>query len=85
MKRDYIKADNCPLCNKEDAARMGSTSWGHKYLCCSNECGYKLKDILIKLYKSNKWKKLNIKLEKIQNKIMELEHKAIFKGEKNET
>jgi ribosomal protein L37AE/L43A len=33
------KVDDCPNCGKEEAARMGSTRWGHMVSCCSNECG----------------------------------------------
>jgi predicted nucleic acid-binding Zn ribbon protein len=40
-------AEDCPVCGEKDApdswrgARMGSTSWGHDYMCCSDECGRK--------------------------------------------
>ena len=27
------------MCGKPDAARMGSTEWGHDWICCSDECG----------------------------------------------
>lgn len=29
----------CPMCGKPDSARMGSTTWGHGEMCCSDECG----------------------------------------------
>ena len=32
-------APPCPQCGKDDAARMGSTEWGHGHYCCSKECG----------------------------------------------
>ena len=42
-KCEYV-APPCPMCGKEDAARMGSTSWGHDTACCSNECGMAYRD-----------------------------------------
>jgi hypothetical protein len=41
----YHFADDCPNCGEKDAlnawkgARMGSTAWGHDYMCCSEKCG----------------------------------------------
>ena len=46
MNKLYILADDCPNCGEKDephlwkGARMGSTSWGHSFLCCSDKCGY---------------------------------------------
>lgn len=37
------RADDCPVCGKEDAARMGSSRWGHNWQCCSDLCGRRLK------------------------------------------
>lgn len=41
----YYLAEDCPNCGQKDShgawkgARMGSTSWGHPYMCCSEKCG----------------------------------------------
>lgn len=41
----YYMADDCPNCGQQDkewewkGARMGSTTWGHDYMCCSETCG----------------------------------------------
>jgi len=43
--RQYYLASPCPNCGQQDSegawrgARMGSTSWGHSYMCCSEKCG----------------------------------------------
>ncbi len=43
--RRYWMAHNCPQCGAKDAedewggARMGSTSWNHDFMCCSEACG----------------------------------------------
>jgi Zn ribbon nucleic-acid-binding protein len=41
----YHLANDCPNCGQQDSvnawkgARMGSTRWGHGYMCCSEKCG----------------------------------------------
>ncbi len=41
----YWMAHDCPNCGAKDeydqwgGARMSSTSWGHDFSCCSDECG----------------------------------------------
>lgn len=40
------RAPPCPGCGKEDAARMGSSTWGHDLSCCGEECGLKVRDAL---------------------------------------
>lgn len=37
-------APPCPQCGKPDAARVGSTAWGHDHYCCSNACGFAFAD-----------------------------------------
>lgn len=37
-------AESCPYCGKENAARMGSTKWGHDHYCCSDKCGRAFRD-----------------------------------------
>jgi len=39
----YIRADDCPVCGKEDGARCGSTEWGHSVSVCSRKCGKRYK------------------------------------------
>jgi hypothetical protein len=39
-------AGPCPGCGATDAARMGSSSWEHGLMCCSNACGIKVRDAL---------------------------------------
>ena len=46
MKNEiYYKNDDCPNCGQKDemwankGASMGSTTWGHDFLCCSEHCG----------------------------------------------
>ena len=45
MERPYYLVEPCPNCGQEDepykykGARMGSTTWGHDYACCSEKCG----------------------------------------------
>jgi len=47
-------------------ARMGSTSWGHDYMCCSEACGV--------AFKSNP-KRLEMDREKIKIEIRNLQYK----------
>jgi hypothetical protein len=41
----YNFAEDCPNCGQKDSyesykgARMVSTEWGHRYMCCSDKCG----------------------------------------------
>lgn len=43
MYREYhFQPEDCPNCGKPNSAIMGSTSWGHDYLCCSEACGKRL-------------------------------------------
>ena len=50
MRKLYYWAADCPVCGEKDeeyqykGARMGSTAWGHDYLCCSDKCGFAFKD-----------------------------------------
>ncbi len=37
--RNKYPDEPCPMCGKPDAARQGSTAWGHGEMCCSPECG----------------------------------------------
>lgn len=45
MKNPYIMTHECPQCGDKDephawgGARMSSTTWGHEFSCCSDECG----------------------------------------------
>lgn len=36
----------CANCGKENGGFMRSTEWGHDYSCCSNTCGFRLKQKL---------------------------------------
>ena len=46
----YYLAEDCPQCGQKDeinkwrGARMGSSSWGHDFSCCSNKCGIAFRD-----------------------------------------
>jgi len=42
MFRQEIKNEDCPSCGKTEGAYMGSSSWGHSIVCCSDECGLKV-------------------------------------------
>jgi hypothetical protein len=45
LYRDYFNrriVEDCPNCGKPNSARIGSTSWGHDYMCCSEACGIRL-------------------------------------------
>jgi len=70
--RRYHLADDCPQCGQKDephmwkGARMGSTSWGHDYMCCSEACGV--------AFKSNP-KRLEMDREKIKIEIRNLQYK----------
>ena len=43
--RPYLMTHDCPHCGKKDeenewgGARLLSTTWGHDFKCCSEECG----------------------------------------------
>lgn len=45
MNEPYQFVDDCPMCGQKDeenlykGARVGSSDWGHSYLCCSEKCG----------------------------------------------
>ena len=64
-------AADCPQCGQKDephkwkGARMGSTSWGHDYMCCSDACGI--------AFKTNP-KRLEMDREKIKSKIAALQY-----------
>lgn len=51
--RQYLLAHDCPQCGAKDAqdawggARMTSSTWGHSFACCSDECGLKLAKTVI--------------------------------------
>ncbi|VVM98952.1 hypothetical protein PS655_03229 [Pseudomonas fluorescens] len=51
--RQYYLTHDCPHCGAKDAkdewggARMWSTSWGHGFSCCSEECGLALAKTVI--------------------------------------
>lgn len=70
--KHYWMADDCPHCGQKDevdkwkGARMGSTSWGHDYMCCSEACGV--------AFKSNP-KRLEMDREKIKSQIRNLQYR----------
>lgn len=69
--RIYYEADPCPNCGQEDdgqwgGARMGSSAWGHHYMCCSEKCGLEYAD---KLKRSKK----PAKIASLQERIARLE------------
>lgn len=70
--KQYEMAEDCPQCGQKDepykwkGARMGSTSWGHDYMCCSDACGI--------AFKTNP-KRLEMDREKIKFQIAALQYK----------
>lgn len=70
--KHYRMADDCPHCGQKDeqdkwkGARMGSTSWGHDYMCCSDGCGV--------AFKTNP-KRLEMDRAEIKSQIEALEYK----------
>lgn len=69
--KQYWMDNDCPQCGQKDelnkwkGARMGSTSWGHDYMCCSDACGIE--------FKTNP-KRLEMDKSKIKNQIKALEY-----------
>ena len=69
--KQYWMAEDCPNCGQKDeldkwkGARMGSTSWGHDYMCCSDACGT--------AFKTNP-KRLKMDRAKIKSQIKALEY-----------
>jgi hypothetical protein len=45
MDKPYWMAHDCPQCGAKDephtwgGARMGCSTWGHYFMCCSDACG----------------------------------------------
>lgn len=70
--KQYEMVEDCPQCGQKDephkwkGARMGSTSWGHDYMCCSDACGI--------AFKTNP-KRLEMDREKIKFQIAALQYK----------
>lgn len=40
--RNEYRPDDCKNCGKKARGVMGSSEWGHDYLCCSDACGIRL-------------------------------------------
>lgn len=36
----------CPACGRPDGAVMHSSRWGHPHLCCNEQCGMKVAEII---------------------------------------
>lgn len=50
------RASACPGCGKPDAARMGSSAWGHGMMCCGEACGLKVRDALAEMRNDDRFK-----------------------------
>lgn len=67
----YYLAEDCPNCGQQDGpgqwrgARVSSTSWGHGYACCSEQCGV--------AFATNP-KRFEMELERIDGQIAGLQH-----------
>jgi len=66
-----IQLEDCPVCGEKEGAAMGSSSWGHDVRCCSDKCGYIMRDRLRALQEDKKMIRLRKKLAKIQEAITE--------------
>lgn len=75
-----IVANDCPNCGKPDSARMGSSSWGHDFLCCDDKCGLELKKKLETMYSSKKYKKKHDQLYKIKAELDDMV-RAVARGQ----
>ena len=58
--RPYSMAHECPQCGQKDekgmwrGARLGSSEWGHNFMCCSDECGKALATRVLPLQQTKK-------------------------------
>ena len=67
----------CPNCDKDGGAIKGTSTWGHSFLCCSDECGLEIKEKLEKNESSKEYKKLQRKLWKLKDKLCNCRYKDI--------
>ena len=91
---DYHLALDCPQCGEKDkvgehkGGRMGSTTWGHNYMCCSDACGVRLgvrirnKMFFPELLPSNwpypPWELLDAqRMRDLRTRIKQLEHQIL--------
>lgn len=72
--KSYRMAHSCPNCGQKDevdqwlGARMSCSSWGHDFVCCSDECG---KAFAVKHEKLEKTKKGRKELADLWEKLAE--------------
>jgi hypothetical protein len=57
------RAPPCPGCGKPDAARMGSSVWGHNLSCCGDVCGLKVRDALAEMRQDERFKFFTLMVE----------------------
>jgi hypothetical protein len=61
--RPTYRAPPCPGCGKPDAARMGSSAWGHNLSCCGDVCGLKVRDALTEMRQDERFKFFTLMVE----------------------
>lgn len=77
----YRLANDCPNCGQKDAedawkgARIGSSEWGHYYLCCSDKCGHEF-------FHSQKHKELEMQKIKQQIEMLQRQLKEVARWKK---
>jgi len=83
MAKSYELATPCPNCGQQDyydawaGARQWSSSWGHNYTCCSEECGREFGKKLANSKKGERIRELKSKIAQLEMEIMELAYEVM--------
>jgi hypothetical protein len=70
-------APPCPGCGKEDAARMGSSAWGHNLSCCGDVCGLKVRDTLATMRDDERFKFFSLMAEHAEGQMSDLKREYL--------
>lgn len=85
MRHPYYLVEDCPECGEKDeinkwkGARMGSSSWGHNYSCCSERCGLAFRDNPKRIDREIQAEQFNIERAKHNIKALKEERKKLIK------
>ena len=70
-----IQYEDCPNC-KTGKAFMGSSSWGHNIMCCSDKCGEDIAEKIEANTSSNKYRKAVESLERAKDRVRSIKYRG---------